>query len=208
MWTKYFNEGTFNMAKEELLREIDVAFEEAGEKDSWLYRSYQNLSQLNQLSHFQIFEINWFPGAAKILNLIDQLHTIVTSKEDFLSIAKLLNLTIDPNSEKEEVVEQVKNQQSWRAKSFELDRLKRVDLRKQKLKPLYVELKKFGYHTTLLPQQTEFKRWILDVENNIGEKETIYLNESDQGNFVLVQSDKNDFICVLDAVDTGLIESI
>ncbi|PGQ88157.1 hypothetical protein [Priestia megaterium] len=195
------------MAKEELLRDIDVAFEEAGEKESWLYDSYRNLYRLNQLSHFQIFELNWFPGAARILNLIDQLHTIVTSKEEFLSIAKLLNLTLDPSLDKAEIAQQVKKHQSWRAKSFDLDAMKKIDLRKQQLKPLYDELSKWGYKTKLLPKQMEFKKWILDATNREGETETIYLNESDEGNYVLVQS-TTDLICVLDAVESGLIESI
>ena len=194
--------------KEELLREIDIAFEKSGKKDSWLYDTFQNLFRLNQLSHFQIFEINWFPGAAHILNLIDQLHTIETSKEDFICISKLLNLDVNPELDKEVIANLVKSQKSWRAKSFELDTTKKLDLRKEKLQPLFEELRRFGYQTNSLPKQIEFKRWIVDAINENGEIETIYLNESDNTNKVMVQSDKNEFICILDGVGTGLIEII
>ena len=183
--------------KEELLREIDIAFEKSGKKDSWLYDTFQNLFRLNQLSHFQICEINWFPGAAHILNLIDQLHTIETSKEDFICISKLLNLDVNPELDKEVIANLVKSQKSWRAKSFELDTTKKLDLRKEKLQPLFEELRRFGYQTNSLPKQIEFKRWIVDA-----------INESDNTNKVMVQSDKNEFICILDGVGTGLIEII
>lgn len=196
------------MAKEDLLREIDKAFDEAGEKDGWMYRSYKNLHRLKQLSHFQIFDINWFPGAARIIDLVDQLHTIETSVKDFLAIAKLLDLNIDSTQSKEVIAKIVKDNKDWRAKSFQLDTMKKIDLRKQQLEPLYEQLKKFGYHTNLLPRQIEFKRWILDALNEDGTPETIYLNESDNENYVWVQSNKKNFICLVDAVEMGLIEII
>ena len=194
------------MAKQQLLDEIAEAFQDAGQYDGWLYESFQNLFRLKQLSHFQIFEINWFPGAARILELVDQLHTIETSKEDFLKISQLLDLQIDNSLSKEEIARQVKSHKSWKAKSFELDTIKKIDIRKQELTPLYRELRKYGYETNLLPKQVKFKRWILDAVNIEGELETIYLNESDQNNYVMVQSNKNHFICILNVEGIGLIK--
>ena len=194
------------MAKQQLLDEITEAFKDAGQYDSWLYESFQNLLRLKQLSHFQIFEINWFPGAARILELIDQLHTLETSKEDFLRISQLLNLQLDNSLSKEEIVREVKSQKSWKAKSFELDTIKKIDIRKQELAPFYKELRKYGYETNLLPKQIKFKKWIVDAVNSEGELETIYLNESDHNNYVMVQSNKNHLICILDVEEIGLVK--
>lgn len=196
------------MAKEKLIEEIVEAFKDADQHESWLFQSFENLLRLKQLSHFYIFEINWFPGAARILDLIDQLHTIETPKEDFMKIAQLLNLQVDNNLSKEEIARQVKSNKNWRVKSFELDRIKNIDMRKEELEPLYNELRKFGYETNLLPKQIRFKRWILDAVNPEGEVETIYLNESDQNNYVMVQSHKNHLICILNVEETGLIKML
>ncbi|MGE7305800.1 hypothetical protein AAXE64_27000 [Priestia megaterium] len=184
------------MNKRELMKEIDFAFERARKKDDWIYKQYKNFYELNQLSHFQIFKINWFNGAAQIMSLIDQLHTLVTSKEDFVALAKLSGIEVTSKMKKSELAELVKANPSWRSKTFELERLRRVDLRKRTLQPLYEHLSSLGYETDLLPVKVSYGKWMVDATNKSGVPETIYLNESPEGDSLLIQSTYNDFISI------------
>lgn len=197
-----------NMGKRELIREIDNTFKEAGQYDEWIYREYKSLYELGQLARFQIFDMNWFPGAAKILYLVDQLHTLMTPKEDFITMASLLNLDIDPKTSKSKIVEIVKSQKNWRTKAFELDTMKQMNSAKSRLQPLYEQLKKFGYKTDMLPRQVSFRRWMLDAENLSGTKETLYLNESDVGHSLLIQSTYNSFVGIIADADNLLVERV
>ena len=196
------------MTREELLLEIDVAFEESSKLDSWEYKNFKNLLERKQLSHFQIFEISWFPGAAKIMDLVDKLHSIETPKQDFLNMAKILGIEIDESLPKSEIAKIVKSNKNWKVSSSRLNLCKKVDMRRQRLQPLFNELKRYGYETDMLPQQVVHDKWIVDATNEEGEKETLYLNESPDKNYVLVQSFKNDVICVLGLEESGLIQKI
>jgi hypothetical protein len=195
------------MVTGELLQLIDSAFEEAGKKNDWLYKSYTDLRKLNKLAHFQIFKMNWFNGASRILLLIDELHTQMTSREDFISVAKLLNLEIDENESKDELARNIKKHNNWRVKFFELEQMQNLSRRKEQLKPLYDKLKQFGYMTELLPRQIKYKLWVLDVINQYGEIETIYLNESSNGK-ILIQSTYNDYIGILSDMNSVFSEKI
>ena len=191
-----------------LLKEIDLAFEEAGKKDDWLYTQYKNFYELNQLSHFQIFELNWFPGAAKIMKLVDQLHSLVTPKHDFIEMAKLLKLQVNSRMTKEELVEVVKSHPSWRSKSFELEKVQRFNIRKRTLKPLYDYLAKLGYKTELLPIQVSYGKWMIDATNESGVPETIYLNESPEGDAMLIQSTFNDYIGFVEGTKNLFVQHV
>lgn len=182
------------MRKRELLREIELAFEEAGQTDEWLHRSFRSLYELNQLSHFQIFELNWFNGAAKILVLVDELHSAMTSKEDFLEMAEMLGIDLPSRISKKELATVVKENRSWRVKAFDLENRKKWYNRKLSLQPLFDHLASLGYKTDSLPKQVDFRRWMVDCMNRRGDKETLYLNENESGDLVFIQSTFNDFI--------------
>ena len=194
------------MIRDELLREIEEAFCEAGKLGGWEYKNFLTLLQHRQLSHFQIFEIGWFPGAAKIMDLVDQLHSVETPKQDFLDMADLMGIEIDENLSKIEIAKIIKSRKDWKVCSYNLEINKRLDLRKEKLAPLYKEFEKYGYKTDMLPKQVTPDKWIVDATNSNGEIETLYLNESPDKNYVLVQSYKHDVICVLNLEESGLIE--
>lgn len=184
------------MRVRDLVRAIDLAFEEAGQKGDWLHRSFHSLYELEQLVHFQIFEINWFIGAQDILDLVDQLHSAVTSKEDFVSMAEMLDIDLPSRISKKELVKKVKSHKSWRLKAFELENRKKLEMRRQTLQPLFLYLASLGYQTEALPRQVSFGRWMVDCTNLDGAAETIYLNENESGDLVFIQSDKHDFIDV------------
>lgn len=196
------------MRKRELMREIDIAFEEAGQKDEWIYRSYKNLLELNQLVHFQIFEINWFNGAAKIIQLVDQLHTQTTPKEDFLLLAEMLEIPVKDNITKKELVARVKGNPNWRVKAFDLEREKAKYHRRQALQPLYDHLASLGYRANVLPREITRGKWMLDATNHEGLKETIYLNESENRDSILIQSTFNDFIDLYRGAKHLFVQSI
>lgn len=200
-------ERRVEMTKEELLIRIEESFEKLGQRDNWIYRSYKNLYKKKQLDRFRVFEINWFPGAENLLELIDELHTLETSKEDFIEIAKLLELEFDEKESKKEIASLIKSHKSWRTKSFELERNKSFDEKRISLEPLYKELFKYGYSTTELPQTIGYKKSILECVKD-GELETLYLHESDASNLLLIQSDKEPIIAVLDLAKSGLVEKI
>lgn len=178
----------------ELVRAIDLAFEEAGQKDEWIHRSFHSLYELNQLVHFQIFDINWFNGANKIVDLVDQLHSATTSKEDFLVMAEMLAIKLPTRITKKELVEKVKANHKWKLKAFELENRKKLEMRKATLQPLFIHLDSLGYRTDNLPRMVSLRRWMIDALNPDGAKETIYLNESESGDLVFIQSSKHDFI--------------
>lgn len=182
------------MRVRDLVRAIDLAFEEAGQKDDWLHRSFHSLYELEQLAHFQIFEINWFKGAQDILNLVDQLHSAVTSKEDFVAMAEMLEFNLPSRMSKKELAKRVKAHKSWRLKAFELENRKKLEMRKQTLQPLFLHLAALGYQTEELPRQVNFGRWMVACADLNGAAETIYLNENESGDLVFIQSDKHDFI--------------
>jgi hypothetical protein len=183
-----------DMRVRDLVRAIDLAFEEVGQKDDWLHRSFHSLYELGQLAHFQIFEINWFRGAQDIVDLVDQLHSAVTSKEDFVAMAELLGMDLPNRISKKELAKMVKAHKSWKLKAYELENRKKLERRKAALQPLFLHLASLGYHTEALPRQVSFGRWMVDCTNLIGAAETIYLNENESGDSVFIQSDKHDFI--------------
>ena len=195
------------MTKEELLARIEESFEQLGQRDSWIYMSYQNLYKKKQLDRFKIFKINWFPGAEDLLELIDELHTLETSKDDFIKIGKLLELEIDKDISKQEIAKLIKSNKSWKTKSYELERNKQFDKKRICLEPLYKELALYGYITSELPQNIKYKRWVLECVKD-GKVETLYLSENDESNYLLVQSNKEPIIAVLDLEKMGLCEKI
>lgn len=178
----------------ELVRAIDLAFEEAGQQDEWIHRSFHSLYELEQLAHFQIFEMNWFNGAQQIVDLVDQLHSATTSKEDFITMAELLNIPLPSRYTKKTLVHMVKSNRSWRLKAFELENRKKLESRKQTLQPLFIHLASLGYRTDKLPRMVSLHRWMIDALNREGVNETIYLNENEGGDLVFIQSSRHDFI--------------
>lgn len=195
------------MSHKELIDKIDTVFELVGKKNDWIYNSYITLRDLNQLDHFHIYEMNWFEGASEILNLIDTLHTEMTPKEDFIYMAKMLNISINPNNPKKVIAAQVKKFDAWKAKSFELEHIRRIENRKKQMKPLYQKLSELGYMTELLPRQIQYKTWVVDAINPYGQIERLYLNEGRTGK-VIVQSDEQAHIGILENVNHVLCESI
>lgn len=185
------------MKRRELFKEIEATFREAGKMNDWIYYEFKNLYRRNQLVRFQIFEISWFSGAQKILDLVDELHTVVTDKDEFIAIANLLHLDIRPQMSKKKIVEIVKDHPSWKVKAMELENLKLLDTRKKDWQPFYEKLKQFGYSTELLPKQIGIHKWIVDATNQEGIKETLYLNEDDRSNSIWIQSTYNNVVGII-----------
>lgn len=94
---------------------------------SWIYEEYKDLLSREQLPRFQIADMQWFKGAGTILELVDQLHTKVTSKNEFIELAEKLNIEINPAAKKEIIAELVKSNQDWRIKAFEMDNQRRLN---------------------------------------------------------------------------------
>ena len=128
------------------------------------------------------------------MDLVDQLHTAMTSKDDFIAMAEMLYIEVPSRITKKELAKRVKAHKSWRLKAFELENRKKLEDRKQSLQPLFLHLASLGYQTEALPRQVSFGRWMVDCTNPAGAAETIYLNENDSGDSIFIQSDKHDFI--------------
>lgn len=194
--------------KRALVKEINETFEKAGKLNDWIHNEFRSLYELNQLARFQIFDLNWFPGAARIMDLVDQLHTIVTPKEDFLSIASLLHLKLHDHMSKQHIVEVVKAHRDWRTKSFEFEILKQFECSRLKLAPLYAFLAEAGFKTDQLPAQIGTNKWMLNAQDGNGNWETLYLNQSDRSDRLMIQSATGAFIGVITQAENLLCEKL
>lgn len=90
-------------------------------------KDYKNLLFYHQLERFQIADIDWFKGAADLLNLVDQLHTQMTTVEELHQLAEMLNIEVPESIGKEELAQLVKSHPDWKVKAFELDLQSRLD---------------------------------------------------------------------------------
>jgi hypothetical protein len=157
------------MRKRELYYAIQKSLKKSGLRYHWLYKSFHHLYEQNKLSHFQIFDMHWFKGAQEIVDYVDELHTKMTSKQDFLKMADLLALKVAPYHSKKKIAEQVKAHTRWRSASFQLEAMNKREKRQQELEPLFHQLLQYGYAAKQLPEQINGDTWEVKVEETNGE---------------------------------------
>lgn len=95
--------------------------------DHHIFREYKKLLMHNQLERFYISDLDWFKGAADLINLVDQLHTQLTPIEDFRILAEMLDLEVPEEVSKEELAQLVKSNPVWKVKAFDLEIQRRLD---------------------------------------------------------------------------------
>jgi hypothetical protein len=114
--------------KRDLRLVINDKFIELGMNgDHHIFREYKKLLMHHQLERFYISDLDWFKGAADLIELVDQLHTQLTPAEDFHILAEMLDLEVPETLSKEELAQLVKAHPSWKAKAFDLELQRRLD---------------------------------------------------------------------------------
>jgi hypothetical protein len=114
--------------KRDLRLIVNEKFAELGMNGSHhVFREYKALLFSHQLERFFISDIDWFKGAAELLELVDQLHTQLTSLEDFIKLAERLNMEVPASIDKMKLAEWVKSNPNWKVKAFELEVQRRLN---------------------------------------------------------------------------------
>lgn len=193
------------MGQKELVNHIIGLFREANMDDHWICQDFKKLYDRNQLIHFQIFEMNWFPGADRILSSVDELHSMMTPKRHFIAMAEMLGLEFPASISKEALVGLIKKQKNWKIVALDFESQQSAEARKECLAPIYEGLEDLGYYTNRFPKQIRVRTWIVEAVNEKGRRETVYLNKSPNGETVMIQSTFQSFVGTIEDKHNSLV---
>lgn len=178
------------MTRRELIRAINRDFKRYGKEHSWIHESFNSHVEKNTLAHFRITDIAWFKGASEILEKVDRLHTLMTSRKEFAALAEYMGFIVDDQMSKRALVQLVKSQKAWRLWYFEYDKEKRKKQQEEKLVPFYNYLNDKGYEPLTSPKQAEnsLRLFYIKVRSyDTDKEESFFINENPDGTAALIQ---------------------